>query len=179
MKLYKKQLRSLMRQYKSAMTPEDIARRSEALCSMVLASDAYRNAETLYGYLPFNQEVRTLPLLRQAMQDGKQVALPKCYGKDMRFILMNDLSRIQASSFGAPEPADDFPVAADADALVLVPGVAFDAAGHRLGYGGGYYDRFLSNEPGHPTTALCFDFQLIPRLETEEHDISVNTVFWA
>lgn len=178
MKQYKQQLRAAIRQKKQAMTSGEIASRSEALCRMVLETEAYRKASTIYGYLPFNQEVRTLPLLQQALADGKQVALPKCYGKKMQFILMDDLSRVQPSAFGAPEPLEDHPLADDSNALVLVPGVAFDAAGHRLGYGGGYYDRFLMQEPGHPTIALCFDFQLLPRLETEEHDISMNTVFW-
>lgn len=178
MNQYKQQLRSRIRQQKRAMAAEDIQRRSELLQRMVLESEAYRNAKTIYGYLPFNQEVRTLPLLQQALSDGKQVALPKCTGTEMRFVLMNDLSRIRASAFGAPEPVDDLPAATDPHALVLVPGLAFDAAGHRMGYGGGFYDRFLARESTHPTIALCFDFQLLSRLETEPHDISVDAVFW-
>lgn len=153
-------------------------RRSDALCQKVLQSEAYRTARTIYGYLPFNQEVRTLPLLQQAIADGKQIALPKCYGSEMRFVLMEDLKFVRPSSLGAPEPVADTPLADDSSALVLVPGLAFDAAGHRMGYGGGYYDRFLTEEPNHPTIALCFDFQMLPHLETEAHDISVDTVFW-
>ena len=178
MKQYKQQLRQQIRQQKRAMTEDDIASRSNALCRMVLDCEAYRNAKTVYGYLPFNQEVKTLPLLRQALADGKQVALPKCYGKEMRFVLMNDLNRVQAGSLGAPEPVDDFPLADDPYALVLVPGLAFDGSGHRMGYGGGFYDRFLTAEPDHPTIALCFDFQMVSHLKTESHDISVDTVFW-
>lgn len=178
MKQYKTQLRSHIRQQKRSMCEEDIRQRSEVLCRMALSTDAYRNAKTIYGYLPFNQEVRTLPLLQRALADGKQVALPKCFGKEMCFILVRDLSRIQFSAFGAPEPVEDFPVASDPTALVLVPGLAFDSAGHRMGYGGGFYDRFLADEPGHPTLALCFDFQMLSHLKTESHDISVDTVFW-
>lgn len=160
------------------MSPADIAQRSHALCCRVLETEAYQRAETFYGYLPFNQEVRLLPLLRQALAEGKAVALPKCYGPEMRFILMTDLSRVQVSPSGVPEPIDDFPVANDERALVLVPGLAFDARGLRIGYGGGYYDRFLAREPHHPTIALCYDFQLLPRLETEDHDLPVDTVFY-
>lgn len=178
MKQYKQQLRQAIRQQKQAMTPEEIHRRSQLLCRKVLETEAYRNANTIYGYLPFNQEVHTLPLLQQAMADGKQVALPKCRDGEMRFIRMEDLCHVQRSRFGAPEPIADAPVAEDRNALVLMPGLAFDAAGHRMGYGGGYYDRFLSREPDHPTIALCFDFQLLPHLETEPHDISADTVFW-
>lgn len=177
MKQYKKDLRCMIRQKKQSMPAEEIERRSVILCRRVLDSESYRNAGTIYGYLPFNQEVRTLPLLQQALLDGKRVALPKCYGRQMRFIYTDDLSRIQPSAFGAPEPVADSPVADDPTALVLVPGLAFDAAGHRMGYGGGFYDRFLSREPNHPTIALCYDFQLLPQLKTEPHDISIDTIF--
>ena len=173
----KQALRAAVRQQKKAMTPEDIARRSGILCRMVLQTKQYLEASTVYGYLPFNQEVDLTPLLRQAMADGKQVALPKCYGKEMRFIRMSDLTRVRPGAIGAPEPVEDSPVAADPSALVIVPGLVFDRNGFRIGYGGGYYDRFLSAEPNHPTISLCYDFQLTDCLEPEPHDIPVDTVF--
>ena len=70
-------------------------------------------------------------------------------------------------------------VADDPAALVLMPGVVFDKEGHRIGYGGGFYDKFLAAEPEHPTVALCYDFQVLPKLETEEFDIPVDLVLWA
>lgn len=176
MNLSKKELRAAIREQKKAMTPEDIAARSRELCRMALNTDAYRQAETVYGYLPFNQEVDLHPLLQQALSDGKQVALPKCYGNEMRFILTDDLSHIQYTPFGVPEPINNEPLAQDDTALVIVPGLAFDEKGYRIGYGGGYYDRFLALEPNHPTIALCYDFQLFPRLNTDLHDIPVDTV---
>ena len=70
-------------------------------------------------------------------------------------------------------------MADDPTALVLMPGLAFDPQGHRCGYGGGFYDKFLSAEPSHPTLALCYEFQMLPYLETEAHDIPVDYVLWA
>jgi 5-formyltetrahydrofolate cyclo-ligase len=70
-------------------------------------------------------------------------------------------------------------VASDPTALVLMPGLAFDPQGHRIGYGGGFYDRFLSQEPEHPTLALCYDFQVFDHLDTEQFDIPVDCVLWA
>lgn len=116
-----------------------------------------------------------MPLLRRAQADGKRVAVPKVYGKSMKFLWLDDLSRISEGYCSIPEPIDDGPEADDGEALVLVPGLAFDAQGHRLGYGGGFYDRFLSIEP-HPTVALCYDFQLLPLLKTESYDIPVDAV---
>ena len=62
--------------------------------------------------------------------------------------------------------------------VFYLPGLAFDPAGHRIGYGGGFYDKFLSSEPGHPTVALCYEFQVFPQLETEEFDIPVDLVIY-
>ena len=174
----KKLLRKTIRDQKRAMTPAQIEEKSRILGEKFLASDAYQQARSIYGYLPYNQEVRTVPMLEAAMQDGKQVAVPKCYGDEMRFIWMEDLSRVEKGYAGIPEPIEDGPVADDKTALVLMPGLAFDKEGHRIGYGGGFYDKFLAAEPGHPTLALCYDFQMQEHLETEEYDIPVDTVLW-
>ena len=175
----KKELRSQIRAQKRAMTPEEIECRSARLGELFLASDAYRQAKTVYGYLPYNQEVRTVPMLEQALRDGKRVAVPKCYGSEMKFIYLEDLSQVEKGYAGIPEPIADGPIGDDPTALVLMPGMAFDREGHRIGYGGGFYDKFLAAEPGHPTLALCYEFQLLPHLETEEFDIPVDTVLSA
>ena len=175
----KKALRDAIRAQKRAMTEAQIQSASEALGKLFLASEQYKNAKTIYGYLPYNQEVRTTPMLTQALKDGKQVAVPKVYGDEMRFILLTDLSQVEKGYSNIPEPVADGPIAHDPTALVLMPGLAFDKAGHRIGYGGGFYDRFLAEEPNHPTLALCYAFQMLPSIETEEFDIPVDCVLWA
>lgn len=175
----KQQLRKAIREKKRAMPPEEIERRSEILAQMFLEAPVYRQARTLYGYLPYNQEVRTIPILEQALRDGKQVAVPKVYGDTMRFLLLEDLTQVAKGYAGIPEPIADGPVAQDPAALVLMPGLAFDPQGHRIGYGGGFYDKFLAQEPEHPTVALCYDFQVLPHLDTQEFDIPVDLVLWA
>ena len=174
----KTELRSMIRAKKRAMTPAEIEEKSERLGELFRSSEAYQKAQSIYGYLPYNQEVRTTPMLRQAQLDGKRVAVPKCYGDEMRFIWLDDLSRVEKGYANIPEPIDDGPIADDPTALVLMPGLAFDSQGHRIGYGGGFYDKFLAKEM-HPTLALCYDFQMLEHLDTEEHDIPVNTVLWA
>lgn len=175
----KKELRQAIRLQKRSMTAEQIEQKSARLGELFLASEAYKNAKTIYGYLPYNQEVRTVAMLEQALRDGKRVAVPKCYGDEMRFIFMEDLSLVEKGYANIPEPVADGPVADDETALVLMPGMAFDPQGHRIGYGGGFYDKFLAKEPNHPTLALCYDFQMVEHLETEEFDIPVDTVLWA
>ncbi len=175
----KQELRANIRARKRAMSEEMIVKKSEALGRLFAQSEAYKNAKSIYGYLPYNQEVRTTPMLEQALRDGKKVAVPKCYGDEMKFIWMEDLTKVEKGYANIPEPIADDPVADDETALVLMPGLAFDPQGHRCGYGGGFYDKFLAAEPNHPTLALCYDFQMFDHLETEDHDIPVNYVIWA
>lgn len=175
----KNELRSMIRQRKRAMTNEMITEKSRVLGALFADSEAYRKANTIYGYLPYNQEVRTVPMLERAIREGKRVAVPKVIGEEMKFIYLEDLSRVAKGYAGIPEPIDDGPVADDPTALVLMPGLAFDRQGHRIGYGGGFYDKFLALEPEHPTVALCYDFQVQEHLETEEFDIPVDLVLWA
>ena len=175
----KKELRAMIRAKKRAMTEEQIETASCQLGEMFAACDAYRQAKTIYGYLPYNQEVRTIPMLERALAEGKRVAVPKVFGDQMKFIYMTDLSRVEKGYAGIPEPIDDKQVADDPTALVLMPGLAIDSDGHRIGYCGGFYDNFLAEEPDHPTVALCYDFQMLPQLETEEFDVPVDCVLWA
>ena len=175
----KKELRKKIREQKRAMTPERIEQASDKLGELFRATELYRNAKTIYGYLPYNQEVRTVPMLELALADGKRVAVPKVYGDEMKFIYLTDLTQVEDGYAGIPEPVADGPVADDPTALVLMPGLAFDKEGHRIGYGGGFYDKFLAQEPNHPTIALCYDFQMLGQLPTEEFDIPVDCVLWA
>ena len=172
-------LRKQIREKKRAMTDGQIEHASRCLAEQFVASPMYRAASTIYGYLPYNQELRTIPILQQALDEGKRVAVPKVYGDEMKFIYLNDLSAVEKGYAGIPEPVADGPVAEDRKALVLMPGLAFDPQGHRIGYGGGFYDKFLAAEPEHPTLALCYDFQMLPHLDTEEFDMPVDCVLWA
>lgn len=175
----KKELRKKIREQKRAMSEEQIVSASARLGELFLNCSQYKEAKTIYGYLPYNQEVRTVPMLEQAMKDGKRVAVPKCYGDEMRFIYMDDLSKVEKGYANIPEPIADEPVADDKTALVLMPGMAFTKDGKRMGYGGGFYDKFLAAEPEHPTVALCYAFQMVEDLPTEEYDIPVDCVLWA
>ncbi len=175
----KQQIRAQIRAKKREMTEAQIVSASEKLGILLENSDLYRNATAIYGYLPYNQEVRTVPMLFRAIRDGKKVAVPKICGGEMKFFWMEDLTRVAPGYAGIPEPDFDAPEADDPHALVLMPGMAFDRTGQRIGYGGGFYDRFLAREPDHPTLALCYGFQIVEKIETEAFDIPVDCVLWA
>lgn len=172
----KKALRRIIGEKKRAMTSAQIEEASIRLTEKFLNTDFYRNCKSVYAYLSYNQEVRTDALIHRAIQDGRRVAVPKVYGDQMRFIWLDDPDLVAPGAYSIPEPIADAPVADDKTALILMPGLAFDRKGHRLGYGGGFYDRFLAEETEHPLVALCYGFQLFDHLETEQHDVPVDCV---
>ena len=175
----KKALRAEIRAKKRALTEAQIDAASAALCARMAAHPAYQAARSLYGYLSYNQEVRTRAILEQAQRDGKRVAVPKVFGDTMKFLWLDDLDAVSLGYCNIPEPTADGPEADDEEALVLMPGLAFDPEGHRCGYGGGFYDRYLEQHPRHKTLALCFDFQMYDHLDTDAHDIHVDFVLSA
>ena len=152
---------------------------SVKLAELFRAHPLYKAAKSIYGYMPYNQEVRTIPIMRQAQADGKRVAVPKVYGDTMKFLWLDDLDAVAPGAYNIPEPIADGPEADDETALVLMPGLAFDPEGHRCGYGGGFYDKFLAAHPNHPTIALCYGFQMLDHLDVDAHDIPVDAVLSA
>lgn len=172
----KKELRELVRAKKRQLSEQQIVSASERLGALLRESPAYQSARSIYGYLAFNQEVRTMPMLEQAQKDGKRVAVPKVFGAEMRFIWLDDLNAVSSGYYNIPEPIANEPVADDETALVLMPGLAFDAQGHRCGYGGGFYDRYLAAHTAHTTLAMCYDFQMFDHLDTDDFDIPVDIV---
>ena len=172
----KKALRAAIGAQKKAMTAEQIEKTSAALAEQFYNHPAYKEAKSIYGYLPYNQEVRTTPMLAQAQKDGKRVAVPKIIGEEMVFLWLDDLTKVELGYCNIPEPIENEPVADDETALVLMPGLAFDPEGHRCGYGGGFYDRYLEQHTDHPTLALCYGFQMFEHLDVDSHDIPVDFV---
>ena len=98
----KTELRKSIRTRKRAMTEAEIREKSQELGRLFLQSEEYRNARSIYGYLPYNQEVRTVAMLEQALRDGKRVAVPKVLGDTMEFIYLDDLNAVEKGYSGIP-----------------------------------------------------------------------------
>lgn len=175
----KKSLRRQISEKKKQLSRERIEKASAVLTDMLAASDGWKNAKSVYIYLSYNSEVITDGLARLALSQGKTLAVPLCESREeMSFRIINSLDDVKAGYMGIREPDASAPIAHDETALVVMPGLAFDRGGGRMGYGGGYYDRFLEKEPQHPTAALCFDFQLVEKVPADEHDVPVDRVYW-
>lgn len=175
----KKALRAEIRAKKRALTPAQIEDASRRLAALLFGHPAYKAAKSVYGYLSYNQEVHTAGILRQAQADGKRVAVPKVFGETMKFLWLDDLSAVAPGAYNIPEPVADGPEADDETALILMPGLAFDPEGHRCGYGGGFYDKYLAAHPKHVALALCYGFQMFDHLDVDDYDIPVQYVISA
>jgi 5-formyltetrahydrofolate cyclo-ligase len=155
---------------------------SRRVWERVVGLTCYQHARVVLGYMAIDHEVLTDGLLRQAMASGKQLVLPVVSGdrQDMALYAIEDLRRDVAPGYRGilePQPRRACLVALEALELALVPGVAFDLRGGRLGFGAGFYDRLLSRLPRHiPTVGLAFDFQVIPRLPFEPHDMLLEAI---
>ncbi len=176
----KKALRREIGAKKRALSAAEVEARSAVLAEKLYATEQYRQARALYAYLSFNQEVRTGPIIERAWADGKRVAVPKVVGDSMAFIWIDSFDNLAPQgAFQIMEPVGDGPVADDKTALMLMPGLAFDPEGHRVGYGGGFYDKYLEEHPHHKLVALCYPFQMFDHLDVEAHDIPVDQVIAA
>lgn len=167
----KKELRREIRGLRKAHTDEEIHTMSLSVKERLLALPEYQKAKVLYAYMDCKHEVETRDVIRAAWAAGKRVAVPKVLGQEMRFFYITSFEEdLEEGSFGIQEPREEHP-AEEEDALLLMPGVAFDLKCHRVGYGGGFYDRFLEKHPGLVTAALAFEFQVKEEVPFEEFDI--------
>ena len=180
----KASVRAKMFAVRNALTDAERATMDAAICERICESDAFRNAETVFTYLSFGAEVDTRAIIQAAWDAGKVVALPRCTGPSiMTWYRVDDLDGLERSSFGVDEPSEDpsreVKPAAARNAIALVPALAFDPAGYRLGYGGGFYDVFLSDFHGI-SIGLCRTAQFVDSLDDlgviEPHDRSVDMV---
>ena len=146
-----------------------------ALTERLLQHPFYQEAKVIATYLSFPHEFQTQELIEQALKDGKKVLIPKTYPKGrMEFVVYNP-QQLAKTSFGLLEPQGDLEVVEPSQIdLIHVPGLAFTTEGYRIGYGGGYYDRYLEHFAGH-TMSTIYPCQ-VQEFNSEDHDIAVQEV---
>ena len=169
----KKALRKECAAVRAAIPPAEKREADGAICRAIRASSLYAGANTLLLYAAIGSEIDLFPLFDAAMRDGKRVAFPRCdkteKGK-MNFYLVRDPADLLPGMYGVREPKEDCPLLTDGGtALCLLPGYAFTPDGFRLGYGGGYYDRFLASFAGI-SAGVCYDRLILPSLPCEPTD---------
>lgn len=170
-------LRRALRQLEQAETPAARAESSRRITAHLLAMPAYRDAGTVFCFVGTAQEPDTTDILRDALARGKRLCVPACVGKGiMELRQITSLEQLTPGFYGIPEPPQGSPrVDADAVDLAVLPCLGCSRSGHRLGRGGGYYDRFLAHYRGG-AVVLCREQMLREDIPQEPHDYPVPWV---
>ena len=149
-------------------------RKDKLLFEALLLTKAYQESKVIATYLAFDFEYNTKLFISAAQADGKTIVVPKTYGQgDMDFVLYDE-ENLEQTRFGLLEPKSSLAVSKSEIDMIHVPGVVFNSEGYRIGYGGGYYDRYLSDYEGM-TVSTIYDFQKASFVE-DVHDIAVKEV---
>ena len=147
----------------------------QALTERLLQHPFYQEAKVIATYLSFSHEFQTQGLIEQALKDGKKVLIPKTYPKGRMEFVVYDPQQLVKTSFGLLEPQGDLEVVEPSQIdLIHVPGLAFTTEGYRIGYGGGYYDRYLEHFAGQSLSTI-YPCQ-VQEFNFENHDIPVQEV---
>ena len=175
----KKALRSDMLKKRNALTYLEIKKRSVAIVEKLIKTQEYEEADIIFTYLSMGSEVSTYELINRVWQDGKKAAIPAVVQNtgNMRFCIIDSFDGLTKSRIGVMEPVgfDEVVPNKKESSVFIMPGLVFDSKKNRIGYGGGYYDRYLEKYPDVKKIGVCFSFQVIAGLlQADTHDIPVD-----
>lgn len=166
----KKDIRHRVLEARKEISPLEWQKATEGITAAVTSHMRFREATDIYCYVDCRKEAGTRQLIEEAWRLGKAVWVPKVDGAEMNFYAIHSFEELTRGCFGVLEP-DEGKAADGKDGLVIMPGVAFDIRRGRIGYGKGYYDRYLRDHPGLHTIAAAFDLQIVEEVPQEEEDI--------
>lgn len=170
----KQSIRAQVLKERNELSGSVVAEKSEAIMTQLEAREVFQKAERILFYYSHHQEVHTIDLFKKWIRQ-KKLYLPKLLDSEqMEAVWCPDLEEIQLNQFSIPEPKGK-EVAEGLD-LILVPGVAFDLKGNRIGMGKGYYDRFLARYPDVFKIGLAFEFQIFDELPKDPYDVAVDRI---
>ena len=176
----KRHLRAHTLAMRDALQPEERAARSARIVERVVACPCFAHAHTVFCFVSFRSEVRTEGIIGAGHAHGKRVVVPRCE-LALRHMVLHELTdlgdHLRAGVMGIPEPDAGLPqVEPEGVDLVLVPGAAWDGLGYRVGYGGGFYDRWLAAHPRAWRLGIAFDLQVVERIPRGPHDVPVDVL---
>ena len=164
--------------HRDALPSEAVSRMARDFADQLELVPAWRSAKLPCVYVSFGGEASTRVILEEAFKSGRALALPKVEGSDVRLYRVDSLAQLAPGRFGIEEPVSGLPEVSPPEVdMFVIPGVAFDRRGHRVGFGKGYYDRLLAHaKTGVPVVALAYGFQLVHHIADEPHDRPVCAV---
>lgn len=175
---YKQDLRARSKERRRNMEPEEKRMLDKAIAENVRRLKEYKPAKTILIYMSTPIEVDTVEIIKNAWADGKKVAVPRCIPetRNMEFHYIDNLDCLSVGSFSVLEPDESLPIVTDfTGCLMIVPGMHFDMKGYRIGYGKGYYDRYMVRFSG-VSAGVCYSNELKPFLYHGRYDRHVGIV---
>jgi 5-formyltetrahydrofolate cyclo-ligase len=170
-------LRSRMRAVRGALPDSACDARSKKIDARLWEQNELERASTVLAFASIGNEVRTRAFMEAAWAEGKRVGLPRVVGDELLLHLVHPGTALAEGSYSVPEPASDAPRLEPYDVdFALIPALAVDSRGYRIGYGGGYYDRLIPRLKRACTCAVAYDFQLISEVPELPFDVAVNLV---
>lgn len=171
----KEHIRKQMLKERNSLTDEEWQKKSMKIQQRILNWKYYEKAESLFLYRGLGREVSTDVILTKSLKDGKRVFFPKVHGRELIFYEVTTMDEFFPGAYGILEPTTKKTPKKTPD-LVIMPCLAFDKERNRIGYGKGYYDRYLEKRKGLLTAALAFSFQMRDKIPVEEKDVSLQYV---
>ncbi len=172
----KKLLREKMLALRAALPHSDKQRHDHSICEQLLLIVEEIGANRVHTYLPMGDEVDIFPFIGAMLEKGLTVVAPKSLkGRRLENLVLHSLSELETGIYGTSHPASGLVYEGGYD-LFIVPGLAFDRYGNRIGYGAGYYDAFLGSQPDGLKLGVCYPFQLLDALPSEPHDVRLDRV---
>ncbi len=176
----KSDIRREILQQRDTMTRSRIAEESRAVLERLICLGPVQRASMVMAYLSFKSEVVTDGLIIWGLKGGKRIAVPRCdpESRELTPCLIGGLDEVESGHYGIREPKAQHcrTVPAGAIDAVIVPAVAFDRQGYRIGYGGGYYDRFLKQAPRAVRIGIAYACQIVDRIPAADHDIPMDGI---
>ncbi|MEN8433235.1 5-formyltetrahydrofolate cyclo-ligase [Clostridium septicum] len=176
----KKELRNRVLEFRNDLSKEEKCKKDNKILRALLDSELYKNSNNIFVYINYGSEINTKEFINIAIKDRKKIFVPKIIKelKEMKAVQITSLNNLMEDNYGILEP-NSFEGSIEKDKLdlIIVPGVVFDLKGNRIGYGGGYYDRYLSEiKLNSNRVALAYELQIKNSIDVDEYDINVNYI---
>lgn len=176
MEVIKEQIRRDFKTRRRTLSCEHVRINSDKICENFLDSDIYKNCQNILAYSTIQNEVDLSQIINQALLDNKNLFLPRVEGDSMNFFRINNTDKLQIGSYNILEPQNGTVYQDSTNSIILVPGIAFSTQGARIGFGKGFYDKFLSQHNSIFKIGIAYDWQITKSWVTNEFDINMNMI---
>jgi len=176
----KDELRKNILQKRKDLSKIELMEKSNRIKNRLFEMNDFREAQTMLFYVSYNNEVYTHEMIKECLSNRKKVIVPKSDTTNNTLIIseLTDWDDLELGAYNILEPKEQSIIEVDIDLidLIIVPGVVFDIYGNRIGHGKGYYDRLLKRASNIPSIGLAFEFQIVKKIDAEEHDEKIDVI---